>query len=56
MLNTIKSCKEQTYKNIEIIVVNDRSTQEEYYNYSWEGVTIIHLEKNTKEVFGINIL
>jgi len=52
VLNTIKSCKEQTYKNIEIIVVNDRSTQQEYYNYLWEGVTIIHLEKNTKELFG----
>ena len=52
LMNTIKSCKEQTYKNTEIIVINDRSTQEDYYNYNWEGVTVIHLEKNTKEVFG----
>ena len=33
LLNTIKSIKKQTYKNIEIIVVNDRSTQKEYYDY-----------------------
>jgi glycosyltransferase involved in cell wall biosynthesis len=53
-LNAIKSVKEQTYANIEIIVVNDRSTQDEYYEYEWEtnGVTMLHLEKNTKTVFG----
>ncbi len=54
LLNTIKSVKEQTYPNIEIIVVNDRSTQNEYYEYDWEtnGIKIINLEKNTKEIFG----
>lgn len=52
VLNTIRSVKEQTYKNIEIIVVNDRSTDEEYYMYEFEGVNIIHLEKNSKEIFG----
>jgi glycosyltransferase involved in cell wall biosynthesis len=30
LLNTIKSIKKQTYSNIEIIVVNDKSTQKEY--------------------------
>lgn len=30
LLNTIKSIKEQTYLNIEIIVVNDKSTEKEY--------------------------
>ena len=46
--------KEQTYKNLEIIVVNDRSTQEEYYNYDWggNGIIIIHLDKNSKDIFG----
>ena len=54
LLNTIKSVKGQTYSNIEIIVVNDRSTQNEYYDYDWEknNITIIHLAKNSKEVFG----
>ena len=31
LLNTIKSVKAQTYLNIEIIVVNDKSIQNEYY-------------------------
>jgi glycosyltransferase involved in cell wall biosynthesis len=54
LLNTIKSVKEQTYSNIEIIVVNDKSTQREYYEYDWatENVKILHLDKNSKEIFG----
>ena len=35
VLNTIKSIQEQTYKNIEIILVNDCSTQKEYYEYNF---------------------
>ena len=52
LLNAIQSVKEQTYPNIEIIVVNDRSTQEEYYNYDWKDVNVIHLDKNTKDRLG----
>ena len=54
VLNTIQSVKEQTYSNIEIIVVNDNSTQKEYYEYEWEknNIKIIHLEKNSKTIFG----
>ena len=54
LLNTIRSVKMQTYSNIEIIVVNDCSIEKEYYEYKWNenGITIIHLEKNTKDVFG----
>lgn len=52
VMNTIESVKQQTHKNIEIIVVNDCSTQKEYYDSSWNGVTILHLEKNTKDIFG----
>jgi glycosyltransferase involved in cell wall biosynthesis len=54
LLNTIKSVKEQTYSNIEIIVVNDKSTQKEYYEYDWESnnIKIIHLKRNSKDVFG----
>ena len=54
LLNTIKSIKKQTYSNIEIIVVNDKSTQKDYYNYDWENnnIKIIHLDENSKDKFG----
>jgi len=54
LINTIKSIKEQTYPNMEIIVVNDCSTEKEYYEYNWEenGVTILHLDENSKTKFG----
>ena len=54
LLNTIQSIKSQTYSNIEIIVVNDCSIEKEYYEYNWKenGINIIHLEKNSKELFG----
>lgn len=52
VLNTINSIKSQSYPNIEIIVVNDCSTEKEYYEYDWEGVNIIHLKENTKSIFG----
>lgn len=54
LLNTIKSVKEQTYTNTEIIVVNDCSSQKEYYEYDWKknGIIIVHLEQNTKTLFG----
>ena len=53
--NCIQSIKMQTYKNIEIIVINDCSSEKEYYNSSfWEKnvIKIIHLETNSKEIFG----
>ena len=45
LMNTIDSIKKKTYSNIEIIVVNDRSKQGDYYNYDWcsNNITIIHL-------------
>ena len=54
LLNTIDSIKQQTYKNIEIIVVNDCSTQKEYYDYDWNSINIkiIHLQENSKQKFG----
>ena len=53
LMNTIRSVKEQTYENIELFVINDCSTQKEYYNYDWEGngINITHLEKNSREIF-----
>jgi len=54
LMNAIKSVKNQTYENIEIIVVNDCSTEKDYYSYDWvaNGITIIHLSRNTKDIFG----
>ena len=54
LLNTIKSIKAQTYSNIEIIVINDCSTEKEYYEYNWEKerIIIINLENNSKIKFG----
>ena len=51
VLNTIKSIQNQTYDNIEIIVVNDNSTEEEYYTHKWQNI-IIHLTENSKNKFG----
>jgi glycosyltransferase involved in cell wall biosynthesis len=52
LINALDSIRKQTYQNIEIIVVNDCSTDEQYYLYDWEDIKIIHLEKNSKELFG----
>ena len=54
LLNTINSVKQQTYTNIEIIVVNDCSTEKEYYEYNWpkNNITVIHLSKNSSVIFG----
>ena len=56
VLNTIKSVKEQTYPNLEIIMVNDGSTQKEYYEYDFAGVKVVHLEKNSRTIFGFPCL
>ena len=52
LLNAIDSVKRQTYSDIELIVVNDRSTQKEYYSYDFPGVTIVHLDKGAIERHG----
>jgi len=54
LLNTISSIKQQTYTNLEIIVVNDCSIDDRYYKYNWEenGVIIMHLLENSKDIFG----
>lgn len=54
LLNTVESIRKQTYTNFEIIVVNDASTQKEYYDFDWNAIDVkmIHLDVNTKQIFG----
>ena len=53
LLNAIASVKKQTHANIEIIVVNDCSTDPDYLNCDFgKDVIVVHLEKNSKNIFG----
>jgi len=54
LLNAIKSIKEQNFNDMEIIVINDNSTEEKYYKHNWENINIIHLDNNnsSRKMFG----
>tara|TARA_B100000524_G_scaffold326620_1_gene210223 strand:- start:1571 stop:2314 length:744 start_codon:yes stop_codon:yes gene_type:complete len=57
LIKAIHSVISQTHTNLEIIVVNDCSTQKEYYNYDFNSTfgklfSIIHLDKNSSQLFG----
>ena len=49
LLKAIQSVRNQNYKNIEIIIVNDCSSELEYYNYKFENCIVINLDKNSKK-------
>ena len=51
--NAINSVQKQNYSNIEIIVINDCSTQDEYYTHTFDSnVRKIDLKENQREVLG----
>ena len=53
LLNAINSVKNQSYKNLEIIVINDGSEQKEYYDYNFDdNIKIVHLKENQKKIHG----
>ena len=52
LLKAIESVKQQTYKNVEIIVINDCSSQPEYHTFDFEGCTVIHLGQPSRKILG----
>ena len=55
LINAVNSVLNQSFKNIQIIVINDGSTQEEYYKYSLpKNVQQINLKQNQKEINGFS--
>ena len=53
LTNAISSVLNQTYQNFEIIVVNDGSTEEEYYSSLFsDKVKVLNLKNNQRDILG----
>ena len=53
LTNAISSVLNQTYQNFEIIVVNDGSTEKEYYSSSFsDKVKVLNLKNNQRDILG----
>ena len=49
LLDSIDSVRRQNYPNLEIIIVNDGSTEKNYYSHKFEkDIHIVHLKENQK--------
>lgn len=55
LMNTIRSIQGQTYSDVEIIVVDDGSSQPQYAAHNWSGVQYIRLLVNSKTLFGYGV-
>tara|TARA_B100001109_G_C18856377_1_gene471881 strand:+ start:992 stop:1714 length:723 start_codon:yes stop_codon:yes gene_type:complete len=53
LLRAIDSVISQNYKDLEIIVINDGSEDENYYKHKFDDIVkIVHLEENQKKLHG----
>ena len=53
LLNAIESIQNQTYKNFEIIVVNDGSTEDDYHSNELRKLSkVIHIDRNNTPEWG----
>ena len=58
LIEAIDSVMQQTMQDFEIIVVNDRSKQEQYYCCDFKSkygdkLRVIHLDKNSSSIFSL---
>lgn len=52
MIIALESVRQQTHQNIEVIIVNDCSTDKRYYDYDYGDAKVHHLRINSKNKFG----